>query len=145
MNLRFSAGEMIEMFGASYRTLDIRSVAVKQGEKWANVYAVIRLTYEEHVVAAERLRRLERDHGAVRTESFRILLGLRPFSEWGEFLEDLALGRLCISGEEVRLAQPLGVILELERAYLQDNYSEIRPFDLYRWPVAHYRLIPYGS
>ena len=145
MNLRFSAGEMIKMFGATYRTLDIRSAAVKQGDKWANVYAVIRLTYEQPAVAAERLRRLERDHGAVRTESFRILLGLRPFSELGEFWEDLALGRLCVGGEEVRLAKPLGVILEQERAYLQDNYSEIRPFDSCRWPVAHYRLVPYGS
>src|SRR6266849_9001179 len=145
MNLRFSAGEMIKMFGATYRTLDIRSAAVKQGDKWANVYAVIRLTYEQPAVAAERLRRLERDHGAVRTESFRILLGLRPFSELGEFWEDLALGRLCVGGEEVRLAKPLGVILEQERAYLHDNYSEIRPFDSCRWPVAHYRLVPYGS
>ncbi len=89
------------MFGATYRTLDIRSAAVKQGDKWANVYAVIRLTYEQPAVAAERLRRLERDHGAVRTESFRILLGLRPFSELGEFWEDLALGRLCVGGEEI--------------------------------------------
>jgi len=133
------------MFGATYRTLDIRSAAVKQGDKWANVYAVIRLTYEQPAVAAERLRRLERDHGAVRTESFRILLGLRPFSELSEFWEDLTLGRLCVGGEEVRLAQPLGVILERERAYLQDYYSEIRPFDSCRWPVAHYRFGPYSS
>jgi hypothetical protein len=30
INLRFSAGEMIQMFGANYRTLDIRSATVKQ-------------------------------------------------------------------------------------------------------------------
>lgn len=145
MNLRFSVEEMIKMFGETYRTLDIRSAAVKQGDKWANVYAVIRLTYEETAVAAARLQRLERDHRTVRTESFRILLGLRPFSELGEFWKDLGLGRLRIGGEEVRLAQPLGVILDRERAYLQPDYSGVRPFDSRSWPVAHYRLLPYGS
>jgi len=115
MNLRFSIDEMIKMFGATYRTLDIRSAVVKQGDKWANVYAVVRLTYEEPAVAAERLHRLERDHGTARTESFRILLGLRPFSELGEFWQDLGLGRLCVGNEEICLAQPLGVILDRER------------------------------
>jgi hypothetical protein len=145
MNLRFSVGEMIEMFGVTYRTLDIRSAAVKQGDRWANVYAVVRLTYEEPAVAAERLHRLERDHGTARTESFRVLLGLRPFSELGEFWKDVGLGRLCVGDEEVRLAQPLAVMLDRERAYLQPDYSGIRPFDSRSWPVAHYRLLPYGS
>lgn len=35
------------MFGATYRTIDIRSAAVKQGDAWVNVYAVARLSYEE--------------------------------------------------------------------------------------------------
>src|SRR6266852_4673743 len=126
MNLRFSFKEMTEMFSATYRTLDIRSAAVKQGDKWANVYAVIRMTYEEPAVAAERLHRLEKNHGTARSESFRILLGLRPFSELGEFWEDLGLGRLCVGDEEVRLAQPLGVMLDRERSYLQPDYSSIR-------------------
>jgi hypothetical protein len=32
MNLRFSVEEMIKMFGATYRTIDIRCAAVKQGD-----------------------------------------------------------------------------------------------------------------
>ncbi len=71
MNLRYSVEEMIKMFGATYRTIDIRSAAVKQGEAWTNVYAVARLSYEEPALAMERLRRLERTHGAISTESFR--------------------------------------------------------------------------
>ncbi len=129
------------MFGATYRTIDIRSAAVKQGDAWSNVYAVARLSYEEPVLATERLRRLERTHGVVSTESFRVLLGQRPFSEWDEFCAELARGILRVSGSEIRLAQALQVASE--GAYLGRDYSGIRPFDSFHWPAAHYSLCPY--
>ena len=141
MNLRYSVEEMIKMFGATYRTIDIRSAAVKQGEAWTNVYAVARLSYEEPALAMERLRRLERTHGVVCTESFRVLLGQRPFSEWGEFCAELARGILCVSGSEIRLAQALQVASE--GAYLGTDYSSIRSFDSFRWPAANYNLCSY--
>ncbi len=140
---RYSVEEMISTFGATYRTIDIRSAAVRQAEKWANVYAVVRLSYEEPDVAAKRLRGLERDHGSVRTGSFRILLGQRPFSELDEFWLDLAHGTLHVAGMEVRLAQPLN--LGQEYAYLGTDYNAVRPFDSWCWPVAHYSYGPYNT
>lgn len=143
MSLRLSVEEMVSAFGATYRTIEIRSAAIKQQDRWANVYAVARLTYEEPADAMERLRRLERTHGAVITESFRVLLGQRPFSEWDEFCKDLAGACLRVGNEEVRLAQPLATMLAGQRADLRVDYSGIRPFDLFWWPAAHYWLCPY--
>jgi len=118
VNLRLSVSEMLESFAVTCRTIDIRSAAIRQGDVWVNVYAVIRLSHEEPAVAAERLRRLERRHGTVRAESFRVLLGQRPFSEFGELYKDLALGCLRVGshthgtllgevGESLRTAQAI--------------------------------------
>lgn len=143
MYLHLSLGEMLAAFAITYRTIDIRSAAIRQGDSWANVYAVVRFTYEEPAVAAERLRRLERRHGVVNTDSFRILLGQRPFSEWRDLSVGLASACLQVGGEEVRLAQPLAAMLDRERAYVRADYSSIRSFDSFNWPAAHYFLCPY--
>lgn len=144
MLLRFSIAEMLDAFRATYQTIDIRSAALRQGDRWGNVYAVARLTYEEPQAVAERLRTLEGAHGPFQTESFRIFLGHRPFSEWAEFWADLSLGSLMIGGEEIRLAQPLGDLLQQASAYFQQDYSNVRPFDGCRWPVAQYGLCDYS-
>ena|SRR3989442_7079402 len=125
MNLRFSVEEMIKTFGATYRSIDIRSAAVRQGERWASVYAVVRLSHEEPAQAETRLRKLERDHGAVRTEMFRVLLGQRPFSDWGEFCGELACGRMHVGGVEAQLAQPLS--FAKEGAYLRTDIPAFGP------------------
>jgi len=134
---------MIRTFGATYGTIDIRSAAVRLVNGWLNAYAVVRLTYEEPEVGAERLRKLETDQGTVHTDLFRILLGVRPFSEWGDFCEELAHSRMHIGDEEVQLNQPL--TLMPQRTQLGTNYFEIRPFDSWTWPVAHYSFFPHNS
>ena len=144
MLLRLSVAEMLDKFRATYRTIDIRSAALRQEDRWANVYAVARLTYEEPAATEKRLRKLEAAYGAFRTDSFSIFLGQRSFAEWEEFIKDLSVGRLLIGSEEIRLAEPLGGKLLAERTYLQENYSIIRPFDGYRWPVAQYELNQYS-
>jgi hypothetical protein len=69
---RYSVEEIITALGATYRTIDIRSAAARHGDKWVNVYAVVRLSYEEPAVAEKRLRDLERDHGVLRTDMFQV-------------------------------------------------------------------------
>jgi hypothetical protein len=121
----------------------MRCAVVKQGEKWINVYAVIRLSYEETAVAEKRLRNLERDHGCVRTSTFQVLLAQRPFGEWGEFSKELACGRMRVGNEEVELAQAPTLAQAL--ADLRIDYSTIRSFDSHNWPVAHFCFFPYNS
>jgi hypothetical protein len=145
MSLRLSVDEMINAFGFTYRTIDIRSAASKQSYGWVNNYAVVRLSYEEPATVEKRFRRLEKDHGVVRTEMFQVLLGQRPFSEWGDFWHELAHGAMQIGGVQVKVTQTLAVNLSRERAYLQPPYSGIRPCDSHNWPVADYSIEPYAA
>ena len=94
MNLRFSVEEMIKTFGPTYRTIEVRSAAVRLVEGWLNAYAVVRLSYEEPAVAEGRLRKLEREQGIVKTDLFRVFLGVRPFSEWSALCEELAQSKM---------------------------------------------------
>ena len=145
MYLSLGVREMIDAFRTTYRTIDVRSAAVLLEQKWVNTYAVVRLSYEEPQVVEERLRSLEGRHGPVRTESFRIVLGQLPFSDWGKFWDGLHEGLLHVGGEEVYLGRPLSEELGAESAYIRAaSYSYIRPFDGCLWPVAEYRLFPYG-
>ena len=143
MNIRLSVEEMLKSFGSTYRTIDIRSVMVKQGDKWINLYLVVRLTYEESSEVEARLQNLEKHHGVIRTKTFQILLGQRPFSEWGDLRQELAGGRVLLAGTEINLAQP--VSLANEQADLRADYFGIRPFDSVDWPVTHYRVGPYST
>src|SRR5713226_1827563 len=98
---RLSVNDMIGAFGATYRTIDLRSVAVKQGGIWANVYSTIRFRYEEPDVVEKRLRQLEAVHGVVRTESFQVLLDRRPFTEWNQVHGDLEVDKLRVASVEL--------------------------------------------
>ena len=143
MNLRFSVEEMIRTFGPAYSTIDIRSAAVRVVDGWLNVYAVVRLTYEEPDIAEARLRKLEMEQGTVNTDLFRVFLGVRPFSEWNYLCEELADGKMHVGGYKVLLDQP--VTFMEARDYLRTDYTSIRPFDSWHWPVAHYYFLQYGS
>ena len=136
---------MIGAFGSTYRTIDLRCVAVKEGSAWKNVYSVIRFSYEEVDVAERRLRGLERVHGAVRTESFRVFLAGLPFSEWVQVRRDLEADRLRVGEFEAVFQQPIWVNLSRTPAFLHSDYSAVRPFDSYQWPVAQYVLHGYGT
>ena len=145
MLYRLSVEEMFHLFGCTFQTIEIRTAAIRERDKWINVYTVVRLTYEEPSVALERLRRLEDSHVGVQTESFEISMSCRPFAEWKDFHAALAFGRVDCGNKTVVLPEPLADRLIQERAYLQTDYSGLRPFDGRSWPVAQYCLMPHSS
>jgi hypothetical protein len=137
--------QMIGAFGATYRAIDLRCVAVKQGSIWTNAYTVIRFSYEEPDVVQKRLHRLEQVYGPVRTESFRVFLDGRPFSEWEQIRSQLEADKVRVEDIDVTFQQPIWVNLSRTLAYLHNDYSAIRPFDSCKWPVAQYALHAYGT
>jgi hypothetical protein len=142
---RLSMEQMIKAFGATYRAIDIRAAAIKQGDVWANAYTVIRLTYEEPEEAESRLRQLETSHGAVRTNSFQVLLDHRPFSAWDQLCTELTADKVRVGGIQISFQQPIWVNLSRTLAYLYDDYTAIRPFDSRLWPVAQFPINAYGT
>lgn len=138
---RLSVEEMIGEFGPTYRSIDIRCAAVKEDTGWTNAYTVIRLTYEAPSAAEERLCQLQKRHGTVHADLFRVLIDRRPFSEWQDLCDSLARGIIKICDTAVNLGQRME--LAKEHAYLQPDYSGIRPFDSNHWPVANFWLFPH--
>jgi hypothetical protein len=144
MTIRLGVTDMIGAFGATYRAIDIRCAAVKRAEVWVNVYTVIRLTYEKPEFVERRLGQLSAVHGDVRTNSFCIALDQRSFSEWDNIRGEFTNNKLRVGDIEVAFQQPIEVDISRTQAYLQTDYSAIRPFDSCKWPVAQFCIHPYA-
>lgn len=132
MGVRVTVNELVEAVEDTYSAIDIRTAAVLAEEEWVSVLTVVRLTYEEPVVVAERLRALERRHGKVETRHFRIVMDTRPFLEWKNLCDEVAGGVLRIGGNEMKLRQSLA--LNNQANQLDWFYSDIRAFDGITWP-----------
>src|SRR5438094_2228014 len=100
---------MVEAFGETYRTIDVRAAVVRKVEGWVNALTVVRVTYEEPEAARKRLHQLEQVHGIVQTDDFRIVMSARPFPEWREFCGEVGSGLLRLENLEIRLHQPLAL------------------------------------
>ena len=58
MSVMHPVTALIDAVGGSYGAMDIRSVAIREGESWLNGMAVVRLTYEDVDSAKTRIRKL---------------------------------------------------------------------------------------
>lgn len=141
MGVRLSVRELIQRFGQTYRSIDLRTAAVLKGDSWANALTVVRLTYEEPDAARERLLRAVQSHGQVMTEHFRIVVSVRPFSHWEEFLEGIRNGVLQYDDLQFSLRQP--ITLEEEQNQLQSSSWDIRTVDNTDWPALNIHLGPH--
>ena len=107
MGVRVTVKELVEAVERTYAAIDIRTAAVLADEKWVSALTVVRLTYEEPAVVAERLRALESKHGKVETRHLRIMMDTRPFLEWKDLCEEVAGGVLRMGGHQMKLRQSL--------------------------------------
>ncbi len=134
MDVKHTVSDLISAVGPMYQAIDIRAISIPSGESWLNVMAVVRLTYEDVETANERIARLGQDLVPVQTKSLRIDSGVRPFSEWPEFVQDAqSNGILRIGAREVKLRQQP----DIQRAggYIRKGHWYVRPFDGRSWPV----------
>src|SRR5260221_3645764 len=132
-NVAHTVDELIGAVGATYRAIDIRSVAIRKEDSWVNVMAVVRLTYEDVETAKARLAKLAQRFSPVKTDLLRIDSSVRPFKDWPDFcLEIKAKGVLQVGDGEFKLRQQ--VDLSQGNGYIQWGYSRLRPFDGRAWP-----------
>ena len=135
MGARISLGELVRTFGSTYRAIDFRCAATREGESWTNALAVIRLTYETPGAARERLKAVEQHYGRVETDHFRIFTEIRPFSDWEELARGIGIGVLYTENIEIRLRQP--VALEDLASDPRYYHYRPRPFDGQQWPGVY--------
>ncbi len=129
---RASISEILEVLAKTYRAIDVRVAAVRDGDSWASGLTVVRLTYEEPTAAELRLRELGRRYTPVATKNFKILLGVRPFSEWESFCTDCKAAIVRMGDLEIQLRQPIKVS-ELTSEIRFDPWG-LRPVDGISWP-----------
>ena len=131
-NVAHTVDQLISAVGATYRAIDIRSVAICKDNSWLNVLAAIRFTYEDVDTAKARLARLSKRFPPVQTALLRIDSCVRPFSEWPDLRSELALrGVLRFGDLEFQLRQRPDFV---QPGYIQWGYSRLRPFDNHKWP-----------
>ncbi len=131
-NVAHTVDQLISAVGATYRAIDIRSVAICKDNSWLNVLAAIRFTYEDVDTAKARLARLSKRFPPVQTALLRIDSCVRPFSEWPDLRSELALkGVLRLGDLEFKLRQRPDFA---QPGYIQWGYSRLRPFDNHKWP-----------
>jgi len=132
-NVAHTVDELIGAVGATYRAIDIRSVAIRKDNSWINIMAVVRLTYEDVETAKGRLAKLARHFPPVHTELLRIDSFVRPFTDWPDVCLELKVKALLRMGEvELQLRhQP---DLSQGSGYIQWGYSRIRSIDGRVWP-----------
>jgi hypothetical protein len=126
--------ELIGAVGETYGSIDIRSVAVREGDSWVNVMAVVRLTYEDVSTAAARLSNHLRRFPPVQTDTLRIDAGVRPMSEWPQLCSEVKeQGFLRIGDSTFKLRQKRDVASA--GGNFQWGYFEFRAFDNRSWPA----------
>lgn len=130
-----TVSELIEAVGATYRAIDIRSVAIRKDDSWVNVMAAIRLTYEDVDTAKARLAKLAQRFSSVKTDLLWINSVVRPFKDWPDLcLEIKFKGVLQMGDAEFQLRQRPG--LSEASGYIQrGEFSRIRSFDGRAWPT----------
>lgn len=134
-NVAHTVDELIGAVGATYRAIDIRSVAVRKEDSWVNVMAVIRLTYEDADAAKARLAKLLQRFSSVKTDLLWINSFVRPFKDWPDLCLEIKLqGVLQMGDVEFQLRQKPG--LSEASGYIQrGEFSRIRSFDGRAWPT----------
>ncbi len=136
-NVQHTVSELIEAVGATYKAIDIRSVAIRKDDSWVNLMAVVRFTYEDVDSAKARLAKLARHFSPVKTELLWIDSCVRPFKDWFDLCSELKHKGVLRMGdvdfqlrerkEKPDLPQSIGYIQ-------RGDFSRIRSFDGRAWP-----------
>src|SRR6266446_868458 len=136
-NIQHTVSELIEAVGATYKAIDIRSVAIRKEDSWVNLMAVIRFTYEDVDTAKARLAKLAERFSSVKTDLIWINSFVRPFKDWSDLCSEIKLKDVLRMGdvdfqlrerkEKPDLPQSIGYIQ-------RGDFSRIRSFDGRSWP-----------
>jgi len=132
-NVAHTVDELTGAVGATYRAIDIRSVAIRKDDSWVNVMAAVRLTYEDVETAKARLAKLAQRFPPVKTDLVRIDSFVRPFKEFPDLCSELKKAVLKMGDTEFRLRQPAD--LSEGNGYIQWGYSRLRTIDARSWPA----------
>jgi hypothetical protein len=132
MSVRISTKQLLNAFGSTYRSIDVRSASLKVGDQWLNAMTVVRISRKSPEEIASRHRDLEQLHGKVNLPSFRIVLSALPFSEWDGFAQSCSEGVLRDGKREVRIEQTVAV--ETQLSNIQRHRGEVRNNDHLSWP-----------
>jgi hypothetical protein len=145
VSVTHTIGSLIAKFGETYGAIDIRAVAVREGNSWMNAMAVIRVTYESVEVARRRLEALESRHPLVRTSNLDIRSAVRPISEWPSLCSEIiSQGVLRMGSTEFTLA--VRPDLSNSQGCLYVGNLGIRRFDGRNWPCLLITLsMPSGT
>jgi hypothetical protein len=133
-NVQHTVSELIEAVGATYRAIDIRSVAIWKDNSWVNLMAVVRFTYEDVDSAKARLAKLAQRFSSVKTDLVWINSFARPFKDWSDLCSEFKLkGVLRMGDVDFQLRQKPE--LSGANGYIQrGDFSRIRSFDGRAWP-----------
>ena len=126
-----SLADLIGSVGRTYRAMNIRVVAVREGDSWINFMTVVRLTYEEPNDIEKRLREKEE----LLTPEFQIFLRCRPFSAWDTFCREVSSGIIALDDRQFSLQK--GIDLLSTQETLRQLDSDIRVCDTAPWSAFY--------
>lgn len=129
---RLSVDQLIKACGRTYRSVDIRVAAYRDGDQWRCAFAALRLTADSPAVVRARFDQLRQQHGIIRTDIFTVAYQALPFRNWKTLVADIDSGKLHISGEEVHLNAlgPIGAEVNYLRTSQQHDFA----IDRSPWP-----------
>lgn len=132
MNVQVSVAELIEAFGGTYKSIDVRIAAMKEEGSWVNLVTLVRLSHEGQTATATRHQLIEQRFPRIRTEHFRIDLVALPFSQWESFCSDVSSGTVPANEESIRLVSPL--VLSEQKGYVGPYDTDFKYPDSCPWP-----------
>jgi len=107
--MQVSVLELVQAFGRSYRTIDVRTAAIKREASRVNALTVVRVSREEPEVIARKHKQLEQESLRVETEHFRVFLKALEFAKWQDFCSDASKGLLQLDGQPIDLGSLLNL------------------------------------
>lgn len=101
MAIQTSSEKLRDKLPDFYRSIDIRTVAVRSELGWLNGVTTIRWSPDEKSRTESLLKGIRESHPRVESADIRLLMSARNFSEWDLMLEVLEKGQIVVEGEEV--------------------------------------------
>lgn len=92
MSEKLTVGELVECMQPLFKTIDLRIVALRDGDRWVNGLTAIRLTrlFKDDVVKMHQL--LTSRWGEIDLHGLKVLLKALDFDEWGRVVEEIKQG-----------------------------------------------------
>lgn len=132
MSVRISAAQLLEAFGGTYKSADVRIASIKEEDHWTNALTVVRLSRKSAEETAADHEILKKHYGEVRLDHFRILLSALSFSEWETFVGQCSDGVVRLGDFEAKLLE--GIQISEQKAIIQRPRSELRTPEKWNWP-----------